>query len=109
MTDVPPTPSATLTRARGIALAEGLRYVYTGTVPDLDGSTTFCPNPHSHASLVERDWYRIAVDCLSGTADGSGAAHCPECGTPVRSEEHTSELQSHSEISYAVFCLKKKK
>src|SRR6056300_150727 len=27
----------------------------------------------------------------------------------VRSEEHTSELQSHSEISYAVFCLKKKK
>ena len=27
----------------------------------------------------------------------------------VRSEEHTSELQSHSEISYAGFCLKKKK
>src|SRR6056300_1331324 len=26
-----------------------------------------------------------------------------------RSEAHTSELQSHSEISYAVFCLKKKK
>src|SRR5210317_1621961 len=27
---------------------------------------------------------------------------------PARSEEHTSELKSHSEISYAVFCLKKK-
>ena len=26
-----------------------------------------------------------------------------------RSEEHTSELQSQSTISYAVFCLKKKK
>src|ERR1051326_1049495 len=26
----------------------------------------------------------------------------------ARSEEHTSELQSHSFISYAVFCLKKK-
>src|SRR5881296_4324579 len=26
----------------------------------------------------------------------------------VRSEEHTSELHSHSNISYAVFCLKKK-
>src|ERR1051326_5397461 len=26
-----------------------------------------------------------------------------------RSEEHTSELQSHSFISYAVFCLKQKK
>src|SRR6059058_2329738 len=28
---------------------------------------------------------------------------------PVRSEEHTSELQSRNDISYAVFCLKKKK
>src|ERR1051326_9338765 len=27
----------------------------------------------------------------------------------IRSEEHTSELQSHSFISYAVFCLKKQK
>src|SRR3546814_1691136 len=27
---------------------------------------------------------------------------------PVRSEEHTSELQSRMRISYAVFCLKKK-
>src|SRR3546814_9939985 len=30
-------------------------------------------------------------------------------GQPVRSEEHTSELQSLMRISYAVFCLKKKK
>src|ERR1043165_10134227 len=28
---------------------------------------------------------------------------------PTRSEEHTSELQSRGLISYAVFCLKKKK
>src|SRR3546814_2811419 len=31
----------------------------------------------------------------------------PAC--PIRSEEHTSELQSLMRISYAVFCLKKKK
>src|SRR3546814_3114942 len=30
-------------------------------------------------------------------------------GGPSRSEEHTSELQSLMRISYAVFCLKKKK
>src|SRR3546814_8690948 len=30
-------------------------------------------------------------------------------GLPIRSEEHTSELQSLMRISYAVFCLKKKK
>src|SRR3546814_8279935 len=30
-------------------------------------------------------------------------------GMPAKSEEHTSELQSLMRISYAVFCLKKKK
>src|SRR3546814_8619327 len=33
---------------------------------------------------------------------------CDRCGVEVRSEEHTSELQSLMRISYAVFCLKKK-
>src|SRR3546814_6012646 len=33
----------------------------------------------------------------------------PPHGLPARSEEHTSELQSLMRISYAVFCLKKKK
>src|SRR3546814_1321184 len=32
-----------------------------------------------------------------------------EMALPNRSEEHTSELQSLMRISYAVFCLKKKK
>src|SRR6059058_6376412 len=31
------------------------------------------------------------------------------CTGSWRSEEHTSELQSRNDISYAVFCLKKKK
>src|SRR5881628_3926206 len=40
----------------------------------------------------------------------TGTPHCPNDGSPVeRSEEHTSELQSLTDISYAVFCLKKKK
>src|SRR3546814_10724400 len=41
------------------------------------------------------------------------AAHTAQCPYAmckgVRSEEHTSELQSLMRISYAVFCLKKKK
>src|SRR3546814_5981744 len=32
-----------------------------------------------------------------------------KAGKTIRSEEHTSELQSLMRISYAVFCLKKKK
>src|SRR3546814_2577523 len=35
--------------------------------------------------------------------------HLCGCGIMCRSEEHTSELQSLMRISYAVFCLKKKK
>src|SRR3546814_7744663 len=50
----------------------------------------------------------------SGSAVGSGDIVFDTDGTPlafspVRSEEHTSELQSLMRISYAVFCLKKKK
>src|SRR3546814_4830226 len=37
------------------------------------------------------------------------ATHRTECTEGVRSEEHTSELQSLMSISYAVFCLKKKR
>ena len=60
MTDVPPTPSGTLARARLIALEEGLRYAYTGNVRDPEGDATYCPNPDCRAKLIERDWYRIS-------------------------------------------------
>src|SRR3546814_1805567 len=40
---------------------------------------------------------------------GGGARGYTPFGTEKRSEEHTSELQSLMRISYAVFCLKKKK
>src|SRR3546814_4347054 len=39
----------------------------------------------------------------------AGAVVAPEERLCLRSEEHTSELQSLMRISYAVFCLKKKK
>src|SRR3546814_6308822 len=42
-----------------------------------------------------------------GGGGGVGEGHAAQAA--VRSEEHTSELQSLMRISYAVFCLKKKK
>src|SRR3546814_3007193 len=39
----------------------------------------------------------------------AGGGMEPTPREPARSEEHTSELQSLMRISYAVFCLKKKK
>src|SRR3546814_11189611 len=45
-----------------------------------------------------------------GAGRGQPAGRMGSSGRPgVRSEEHTSELQSLMRISYAVFCLKKKK
>src|SRR5210317_249784 len=45
----------------------------------------------------------------SSLSSSSWPSEAPGTCLFLRSEEHTSELQSHSEISYAVFCLKKKK
>jgi pyruvate formate lyase activating enzyme len=75
MTDVAPTPPSTLTRARSIALGNGLNYVYTGNVHDRDGGTTRCPN--CGVALIERDWYKI----LAYRLDPHGC--CGECGTAI--------------------------
>jgi pyruvate formate lyase activating enzyme len=75
MTDVPPTPPATLTRARGIALETGLRYVYTGNVRDLAGGVTSCPS--CGKPVIERDGY----DILACHVTASGG--CGFCGAPI--------------------------
>jgi pyruvate formate lyase activating enzyme len=73
MVDVPQTPVATLVRARNIALQQGLHYVYTGNVHNIEGDTTFCPS--CKAPLIVRDWYQVINYRL--TASG----RCPDCGT----------------------------
>ncbi|OIP17426.1 MAG: AmmeMemoRadiSam system radical SAM enzyme [Comamonadaceae bacterium CG_4_9_14_3_um_filter_60_33] len=75
MGDVPATPVATLVRARNIALQQGLHYVYTGNVHNIEGDTTFCPN--CKAPLIVRDWYQIINYRLTATG------HCPDCGSAV--------------------------
>jgi pyruvate formate lyase activating enzyme len=44
MPHMPPTPTATLERARSIAMARGIRYVYVGNVPGHPGNNTHCPS-----------------------------------------------------------------
>jgi pyruvate formate lyase activating enzyme len=75
MSDIPATPQATLIHARDIALKQGLHYVYTGNVHNIEGDTTFCPNCQS--PLIVRDWYQINQYRL--TEDG----HCPDCGEAI--------------------------
>src|SRR3546814_6602835 len=45
---------------------------------------------------------------LSPPTSASACSHRVASSGPLRSEEHTAELQSLMRISYAVFCLKKK-
>src|SRR3546814_10205424 len=55
---------------------------------------------------------RLRRGCQGPGGEASRALHEPEedhLQAQARSEEHTSELQSLMRISYAVFCLKKKK
>ena len=75
MLDVPATPPSTLTRARQIAITNGLHYVYTGNVHDGVGGSTYC-----HACgrlLIGRDWYELTAWHL--TPEGA----CDQCGTKL--------------------------
>lgn len=74
MRNHPATPPATLTRARRIAIDNGIRYCYTGNVHDEAGGSTYC---HSCGeTLIGRDWYAMTAWMM--TVDGG----CAKCGTP---------------------------
>jgi pyruvate formate lyase activating enzyme len=75
MRDRPPTPPSTLSRARAIAMGNGVRFAYTGNVHDIEGQSTRCPS--CGALLIERDGY----DLGAWTLDAGG--RCTACGTPV--------------------------
>ncbi len=71
MRDIPATPPATLTRAREIAVRNGVRYAYTGNVHDTPGGSTRCHV--CGAVLIARDWYVLRAWNL--TDDG----RCRDC------------------------------
>src|SRR3546814_12412169 len=67
-------------------------------------TTLFRSFGYGYTNLKDRP-RRALVNGQSAAGDVALAA----ARTAIRSEEHTSELQSLMRISYAVFCLKKKK
>jgi pyruvate formate lyase activating enzyme len=73
MLDRPATPPATLSRARQIALDNGVRYAYTGNVHDVEGQSTYCHG--CGARVIQRDWYALGRYQL----DDRGT--CSACGT----------------------------
>src|SRR3546814_5247820 len=96
-----------LKKSKGPIVNIGSRTAETG-----QGGTSAYAASNGGRNALTREWavellpYGIRVNALIVS----------DCWTPLydywintRSEEHTSELQSLMRISYAVFCLKKKK
>ena len=73
MLEVPPTPAVSLTRARNIAINNGVRYAYTGNVHDEEGESTYCH--HCGRVLIGRDVYVLGEWNLTETGS------CKFCGT----------------------------
>jgi len=69
-----PTPPASLARARSIARAHGLMYVYTGNIHDPVGGSTWCP--HCGHLVIGRDGYSISRWQIKNGA-------CAVCGFPI--------------------------
>src|SRR3546814_8504142 len=59
--------------------------------------------------IVQGSWDAAMQRVKSGREPFGASPVITGRDAPIRSEEHTSELQSLMRISYAVFCLKKKK
>jgi pyruvate formate lyase activating enzyme len=72
--NLPPTPVATLERAREIAMAKGIRYAFVGNVPDHPGNHTYCPS--CKKAVVKRSGFFVTESSLK---DGA----CASCGTKI--------------------------
>jgi pyruvate formate lyase activating enzyme len=72
--DAPPTPVASLRRARDIGLQAGLRYVYEGNVPSEAGEDTYCYG--CGAVVIRRSGMGTVRNRLQN-------GRCPECGKAI--------------------------
>src|SRR3546814_1810001 len=100
-------PSSTSSISSLVPNGPGLPHEATQTTAAAVKTFSFIIIPwHLVQSWIARDMCPAASSRTSRLIDGraANAIHIM-----ARSEEHTSELQSLMRISYAVFCLKKKK
>lgn len=74
LTHLPPTPVETLHRARDIARAAGLRFVYLGNIMENDAANTYCPK--CSKLLLARTGFSLLENRLR---DGK----CPDCATEI--------------------------
>src|SRR3546814_3779659 len=100
-------------RAKLIEKIEEHRLSYRAMGPTWNHETDFVQPPRgvrnaSRSNIITSCSFLRSAPCNGGIAF-LGSRDCSTSNGMSRSEEHTSELQSLMRISYAVFCLKKKK
>jgi len=74
LTRLPATPVSMLEELRGLALREGIRYVYLGNVPGHKGSHTYCHNCRKPL-IIRKGYYITQYNLKQG--------RCKYCGTPI--------------------------
>lgn len=72
LSNLPPTPVETIIAAVKIARDNGMRYVYTGNVLDVNNNSTFCPQCNS--MLIKRQGYHTSIIGLNNEGK------CTKCG-----------------------------
>ncbi len=72
--DARPTSEEKIVTAREIGIAAGLKYVYTGNILDIEGSTTYCYA--CGEKLIERSGLSVTKNIIK-------EGRCPKCGAPI--------------------------
>src|SRR3546814_3687749 len=94
-------------------LRETRAAIATTRVEKLEADARIGADAAPHAFDIRTDFFgqqrQLVHEADAGREHGVGRIFGELGGLDVRSEEHTPELQSLMRISYAVFCLKKKK
>lgn len=75
LTNIPPTPLATLQTAKSIGVEEGLKFVYIGNIAATEDQNTYCPNCNTLA--ISRFGYQVRIEAV--TKDGK----CANCGASL--------------------------
>ena len=70
LSNLPPTPIEKVVRAREIALAEGLEFVYTGNIPVASGDSTY--SPATGEIVIERKGYCVLRNVLANGITPAG-------------------------------------
>jgi len=74
MSNVPPTGTKILARARQIGIEQGLHYVYAGNRPGSGGENTLCPS--CKETVIQRLGFQIVANRLRN-------GYCPDCGRQI--------------------------